>query len=317
MKKNNTLTGTMFYKYNGDDLDLIRIKRAKSQNNIVCIKAIPSGNNTIEYEHHSLDELHKDYVELTPDGTIVFNIVNTYGDDDVIISLIRREDLNKGDSIPYAACRQNIKDIFEHILQGQIDYRDCGVGLSISVDTVPAGIDYKNIFAANTVISTELVNIYNTDTLYDILEFINPLKYNDVLLKNFKSARSAANAIGTTMSKGYCTTLKELLINNNFMDDIDRGFHIIRLPETDLSYCEEDNHMKAEDMKVLMEITSKFYKNHFIAKFDKTIDLSKVEYDHILLRDRIGNIYIMIYSKEETVLSNTTGNEDILRSLKY
>lgn len=316
MKNGQTsLVGIIYYRYtDNNELEMIRVTRVKNKNKIICKKEHLTDKNTVEYETHTLQELDDKYIKLESDGVIIFNGVTLRNAEDVLVSLMRKEDMSTK-AYPYAVCRQNIKDFFEFLIKG--DYEKCGVGMSVSLDTIPNGCDYASIFRVDSIICTDVVNFYITDSLKDILSLVSPLKYNEILKRCKKLEEDYCKTITYRKPmKGYCETLEDLLVSNHFMDDINRGYKIIKL-DTNLSYIKDDTcRLSIDDMKKLMDITSKFYKNHIITKFDKSIDLSKVEYDYLLIRDINSKLYIMIYSSDADILPHADDNRDIIDSFK-
>lgn len=283
--------GLKYYRYLDDKLEIIRILRYYNTEDILVLT---EDNKKIKINR---DQLSK-YVKLNSDGIMVFNIVNLGSEEDVMISLHRREDILKTQILPYAICRQNIRDLFEYTLKG--DLYKTSLGLSVSKDTLPQGYDYKTLFAAEGVIETQYVNVYIDDDLDTILQFVQQLNMNNTLSKLKKTFQS----LEYVSTSGACSTVKELLETNDFMMEFDRGFKIIKL-DSEIKYNDEH----CMDLKVLIEFANKTSisiepQNTFVLEYDKTIDLSKISEDHVLIRDKNNKLFIMLYNNKKDITPN-------------
>lgn len=328
IRKANYFIGSKYYRYISDtELEVLRISRIKNENQVVAIKNVYKTDktpelinkttwdvpleDTISFEYLSIKDLKENYTKLLSDGLMIFNII-TIGDmEDVVVTLMRREDINNGIQVPYVICRQNVKDFHDYLIKA--DWGKTCVGSCISQDTIPNGCDFRAMLTADNVVCSNIVNVYIDDTLEDILKFVNTLNYDDCLKRIYELATKHAQTFNYPMPDGYCKTLVKLLEDNAFMDDFNRGFGLIKFP-TVLDF--KDNRLFDEDLQVLSDLTGKLYLGHFICAYDKTIDLSRISYDYILIKDLSDKIYIMIYGEsKDTLPSYAKLHQDILSSM--
>lgn len=290
-RKPNNSVGLKYYKYNGDQLEVIRIFKYYNPNKIMVL----CEDNTCKIlNREQLDE----YVKLNSDGLMIFNIVKISNSQDVLISLHRRKDITEKKIFPYLVCRQNVKDIFDYSIQG--DWSKTSIGVCVTTDTIPQGIDFKSLFKVDSVIETQMVNIYIDDTLDSILKFIKKYYLNECLIKLNAEIKKYPHLVST----GSCTSVEELLNTNDFMLDFDRGYNIIRLEKIDLTKNLKDRTLDDEAIKELTAQTNILVlpQNTFIVEYDKTIDLTKIEEKYFLIRDKNNKLYVVLYKDDSIVL---------------
>lgn len=317
-KRNVTIVGTKYYRYNGDELEIIRIQKIKNENCFLVRyeqggpenKGLPNTKNFVKMTKAELGT----FTKLASDAVIIFNIVTLGNSEDVVVNIMRRKDIENHILFSYAICRQNVKDLFEFIITG--DWNKTGVGICISKDTIPAGCDYKQLFKVSNILKKDFVNAYIGDTLDDILSFVNPLNYNDTLKKIKNTAVKYYEIINEPIAKGYCTSLGQLLESNHFGDELDRALEITKVPMS-LAYTKETNKLSSEDIIAIADIIGFAMHDTFVVKYDKTIDLKNISYDYKLLRDKHNQIYIVTYSDKQDALptwANSQDYADIIRS---
>lgn len=328
IRKANYLVGTKFYRYDeNDNLIMLRVVRIKNEDTIV-VKEISYNNPTVEFDktiYHmpkleptikifpiKKKELFDNYTKLLSDGIMIFNIITIRDMEDVVVTLMRRKDIENRIQVPYVICRQNVKDFHDYLIK--TDWAKTDVGTCISQDTIPNGCDFRELLVADNIIQSNIVNVYLDDSLDDILEYVNTLNYDHCLAKIFDLAKEHANTFNYPFPRGYWRTLRDLLNDNDFMDDFDRGFNII-----DVDFIIEEipnNQLYPDDMQRLEDLTGQKFLGHFICPFEKTIDLSRISYDYKLIRDKVGALYIMIYGESQNVLpSYAQYHQDILASM--
>lgn len=285
--------GDKFYKYieEKDEIEIIRIKKIQNENLFSYIK---------DGETHKIsrEQLLNEYTRLKPDGILAFTIVNLENKlKDVIVALYRTKDLNNGISIPYCACRQNIFDMFTNQVQkGKTMY----VGVSVSQETMPDDTPFEIVLACNGIDYMNQVSVYLDDTLEQILSFVNKSKF-DLTLTNIH------NNVTNNDIKGYCTTLNQLLTENDFMYDFLRAYNIIRVNfAIDKEQTELDPFRREYVEGLIKEEMFKTY----VVKYDKEIDLNKIERSHIIVSDKNKEIFIIAYDKGEYI------NREYARNIK-
>lgn len=290
--------GTRFYKWNDDTLYEIKVIKNSDDTKI---KVRELGDIKNEF-FITKDELLSDYTKLSPDGFITFNIVNIGKDiRDVMITLSRRVDIKNGDPLPYAVCRQCITDIFSNQIK-KLD-NDQYYGVSVSKDTCPANVEFSNFLACNGAEYTITVAFYIGDKLSDILKMIKTKNFDIALYNLFVDrCKYVSNNIKILFKNymeqktldGYCKTLEDLLSLNNFSYDLYRAYDIIPF-DLDLSMCIG----KALDPVALHELSILLcvdIDKSIVIKYDKSIDLSKIERDYQVISDVNDNIYVVGYT---------------------
>lgn len=297
--------GDKYYKVIDGDLDLIRIVKIINDDTSVILK----GTSTKKIDNDVL----KDYIKLNPDGYVFFNIVNMGATkeegQDVIVSLNRKTDIDKGIGLPFAACRQNIYDFFSNQIQKEdsVTY----LGLSMSIETTPEDVRYESILACGSMDYSERISIYIDDKLDILLRMIRDTnKFNSVLYHIHKIMKGSEY-------HGLCTTLKDLLEYNKFMYDFKRAFNIIPI---DTIIVDEDN-ITANNIIDIEDVIKHRLVNFQIFKYTKTINLSKIERDYLLISDSNDALYIVIYTKGEGInrpyINNIVDKSDSINLIKH
>lgn len=289
--KNSVYKGLKYYTYNENhELVVLRLKRIKNDNLYIMLD---KDNNEIRLNREEFGK----YIKLNQDGFVTFSrVALEQGIEDVIVSLHRKEDLSSTNT-PYAVCRQNIFDIFTN--QINRDENMMYVGVSVSKDTCPVDVDYNITLACNGVLESDIVNIYLDDSLEDIMRFVNPVNYDSVL-------RRLYDDIGNSKTvSGYCKSLEELLIENDFMQDFHRAFKVIELKSVI-----KDNNINIEQLYMLWDILKSKISNVFTIPYGKDIDLTKIERDYSLVCDNSNKVYILAYDKGEYVNPSYAKLED-------
>jgi len=277
----NKTIGNKYYKYVGDKLELLRLVRIKNEDSYVMRDAL---GITVKL---TKDEL-LGYTKLNSDGYITFAIVSLeQGIQDVIVSIHRREDILKGDNIPYCVCRQNIYDMFTHQLERSEAISH--IGMSISKDTCPMDVKFEMVLACNSIVSLSVVNVYLDDSLEDILKFISPLNYDAAL-------RVLADKMDGATVKGNCRALKALLEEKEFFNDFHRGFGIHKLP-----YAIRSKNLTEEMVLFLEAILKHRVLEYSIVKYGMDIDMKAVATKHLLIVDNLDNLYLVLYTEGEYV----------------
>ena len=283
--------GDRFYKeFSDDDKEDFRIVKIKNENTF-RIKYTNGELDTI-----TRDVIEKEYVRLIPDGLIAMNIVNVgkvRPEDkeelkDVIVAIYKTEDLDNGVNLPFDVCRQSIEDLFTKQINTNpyVQY----AGMSMNQNNVPAGCDFIMILACNSIAYSVGCSVYLDDTLEDILGLINTKKFDDVLSSMY--AKIAPNVFG------YYPTVKELLVNNDFMFDFRQAFNIEKVYFT-MKVNEEDYSMDLEQLKVLENIVHFIMEEPYVIPFSRDINLDDIKRSYLLVSDEKDNIYIVIYDKGE------------------
>ena len=105
---------------------------------------------------------------------------------------------------------------------------------------------------------------------------------------------------------GYCKTLNDLITINNFEYDFYRAFNIIPINDDLSSHIEDE--CPIEIVNFLKGITRRNIDKSIVIKYDKSIDLSKIERKYVLVADNNKDVYIVAYTDTGVYQVPTSGN---------
>ena len=281
--------GIKFFKYDEDEnLHQVRIKKVN-----VVDKTITCYDNNWKLTTIPYERLIEDYTMLKQDGIMIFLIVNVQDAKDVVITLQRSD---SDDKLPFAVCRQSIYDFFTNITNNKpwIGY----IGVSVSKDTCPANIKFEDVLACTGVDKSFPVAVYLDDTLDMILKFIKTSVFDKTLVELKRMSEENIKNNGNRMEiQGYCTSIKELLKLNYFMNDFRSCFNIRTLPfhiDGELEHISNPNVLFLEkELKVNIMET-------YLIPYSKEIDLKQIKRDYLLVADsQDEKVYILGYDKAD------------------
>lgn len=284
LKEARPLPGTRYYRYLNDQLIEIRLKKIKNDN---CYVVEIAGG--IEFKMSKAE--FKTYTKLMPDGYTSFVVgVLEDGVKDVIVTFHRKQDITTKEQIPFATCRMNIYDIFTNTINKEegVMY----IGCSVNIDSCPSDIDYHRLRICNGFEASTIVSTYIEDTLDDILRYVNPLPYNDVLYVLNLGYNSPQNTIKT---RGVCKDLRMLLTQNHFIDDVYYGFKELKVQ---FEYIEEIGN---QFIPAIEDVIKHEMINPVWVPFSRDIDLSKIEDSYLIIRDSANKLYIVSYKEGEYI----------------
>ena len=281
-------------KYFNEDGDIIRITSGKNPEKIRAINL--DGEKLFLTQQELLDN----YILLTPDAIITFNVAKIQHLEDVIVLVYRKDELDRKDSIPYIVCRQSITDFFSNAVAPEMQY--CGVCLS--KESCPEGVDIQQTLACDGIVRSEQVMIYMDDKLDNILSFIKTKEYDNILyslfvdhLRYVSKSRGGEiffkNAINEDAIDGYCKCLKDLLSYNNFMFDLHRGFNIYPM-DIDLNK-DMDAELSNDNKEILSRYMCKNITDSYVIRFGRDINLADIKKEYILISDKSENVFLVAY----------------------
>lgn len=301
--------GSIFYRYIDNKLEKIRVCRM--QNSETVSIELEDGTK----KKVSIKDIHQNYTLLNPDGYVSFTRVKMNGShlDDVIITFHRKSDIAQNNH-PYAVCRQAITDLYTNLINRKCDIQY--IGCSVSIDTCPEDVDFRLCTACDEVVNTEMIAFYIGDTIKKTLSFIKTSIYDDIL----KVMKNQCNS----NILGCCTSVEELLMQNNFEYDVLRGLDIYPVSfKTELE--KDDNgidHLSKTCTTQLEDILKRELKTTIVVPYSKEIDMNEIKMDYILIRDLNKDIYIVGYVGGERVNHSYDALEDkrdyiLMNDLKY
>lgn len=301
---NDLIRNTRYYRWitlDNNDSMLEEIILLKVNNENSCSVKVKRGNDVGSIKKITLDYLKTNYTKLSPDGYIIFNIVSVRDNlKDVMVTIVRKKDIDNHETLPYAVCRQCLVDIFAKQLDktGK-DY----VGLSVSKDSCPADVSFDNFFACDNICYTEYVSFYIGDSLDYIFQYIkNVDRFDNTLVNlfndhcNYKSGNN--KFIADVFKKdscldGYCKSLKDLLILNNFKYDLNTAYGIypLNISDDDLAYGVLNDNART----ILSEILNTRIEKSIVLKYDRDIDLSQIQRKYCLISTNSDTVYVVGY----------------------
>lgn len=307
MKKESKLyeqpIGAYYFKYEKDELILLRLYKVKDENTFLLKDKQKS---KVVLTKEQLEE----FTMIEPDGLIIHVLASDpqHGVD-TLCMLYKIEDIDNNVMEPYAICRQNVIDPFETILNN--DSSKIYVGVSMSRDTAPADFDFKSLCTAAGVRDQKINFVYKDDSFEDIMSFVHESLYNKAL-----------NIIKSHMSKddrstyiGFESTYRQLLIDNDFMYDFRRAFNIVRLNltiNTSIDSWTEDGIYKISDkeIKTVESLTKHQVIAPILIKYDKSVDIDSIKRDYLFFEDLNKELYIISYEKGEYINREYDSLED-------
>lgn len=277
--------GSKFFKYNNDVPEMFRLLRIKNQDTFV----LKDENGTrIKV---SAKELQSDYIKLIADGIITLSIVTLQNHtQDVVLTLHRMKDIDQRDDTPWVICRQSIFDIFTNLVNHEEDVQYAG--LSISRESCPPDIEFKECSACESVIKCTLTDVYMDDTFEDIMSLLDVSKANDVLRDLAKHNEGSI--------RGWSANVRELLLSTRFMYDFLRAFDIYPLNFT-ITVNEEDHTIPVEQVEQIEDIIKSKINAIMVVPYSKEIDLKEINQKYILVSDAAEKIYVVAFQKGEYI----------------
>ena len=292
------ITGEKYYKT--ETGEIVRVLVDSNPNMIKC-----SMGNSLQRLKLRPDELEKDYVRLIPHATITFSIVKVQDMEDVIITVYRREDMEKKETLPYIVCRQSITDLFANTINP--DYKNLITGFCASKESLPEKVPMENILACDTIISSDVVAVYMNDNFKDIMKLIRSKAYDIVLYNlfvdhvNYKYKDNVKEYMNKSCVDGYVKTLKDLLTDNEFMYEFNRGFGIYPLTLTVSNDEIKDKKLNAYNSMIISNLILRKITSTLLIPYEHVIDTDIIENDHILFKDNSGRLFILLYTWSEEI----------------
>jgi hypothetical protein len=293
INKINTFIGVKFYKYNENkDLEIIRVVGIKPNNRFTVIK----NNDTLLKCIKTAEQLHE-YTMLRPDAIFTFNIVINAEDkeklQDVVVTMSRKQDKD----MPYVVCRQMMQNLFSQIVTTQTILGNC-----VSQDTCPLDVNFRINFVCSKLVRTFGVNAYLDDTPEDILKFANKIIHqaDKVLEEQYQRLHP--------VYKGLCTSVKQLLEENSFWDDVYKGLKI-----TKLNSKIENSSLSLEQLTYLEQEISYLMDKVDVVEYDHDIDFTKIKSDYMLILDSEKKLYLVSYLRGSFIKQEHLSEEELAK----
>ena len=287
--------GCKLYKYveGMDEPEILRIYKVDEVK-----KVIQLFNKDRKKVTKTLEELESEYRQLAPDGVVNVSIVKNNTVSDVVVTLGRLIGPVQDNDYPYAVCRQLIYDVFTNYANSA-DENTVYAGMSISKDTCPAEVEFKDVLVCDKLVESRAVYVYLDDTLDDLLAIIPSKKY-DAVLRNIELL-SKSTDLGTfepgVRALGFAKSFRELLVSNKFMYDFRRAFGIFDVP---YEISEEYESLYEPNIIFIEKQLHVNILETYLVRYTRELDLGSIKRDYMLVSsDKEDNkkIYIVAFDK--------------------
>lgn len=271
MNKYDVITGKRFFKYNTntDITNAFRVIKVLNENKIECKDEADGKIFTINKKTLS------EYNTLIPDALYCISLVSTSkAQNDIIIYIMRKEDLQKPTPIP-------------NIIGRQMILNDRDINKIVLGDYITNGAENEdlNLFlSAKKIHSTIMINSYLDDSLEDIENLLsnNKKKIDTMMENNFKNFK--ANSLkheyhGEIYGPKSIHDLLQIM-----QKDIDASLGISSL---------DTNTLSKEELELFIGSP---YANLSVVEYKKDIDLDKIQSNYFISRFEDGKVYVVSYS---------------------
>lgn len=271
MNKYNVITGKRFFKYNPDTdiTNAFRVIKVLNENKIECKDE--SNDKVFTLNKKALSE----YNTLIPDALYCISLVSTSkAQNDIILYVMRKEDMEKSTPIP-------------NIIGRQMILNDKNVDKIVLGDYITNAIENKELslfLSASKIHSTIMINSYLDDSIEDIENLLSDDKdkINRMMENNFKNFK--ANSLKHEYHGEIYgpESIHDLL--GIMQKDIDSSLGISSL---------DPNTLSKEEFELFVGSP---YTNLSVVEYKKDIDLDKIQSNYFLSRFEDGKVYVVSYS---------------------
>lgn len=263
-RKETFMNGTKYYKSNMELEEALKsVIRISDYDPVKKIYTAKENDSNII--HLNEEELQKDWTRLVPDAMIMMCIVE-YDDLADVLFCAHKKDGATFKAVPDIVCRQNIIDVYS----GNTNT----IGMCISQKTKLDQVGFEELLQYNEMNAMYVSMCYIDDTIDDILEYTNTKRADAVLRRLNENYYSKYEVI-----KGSFKTLKELLMNNQFMLEYHMMFDILEVP---FSIKWKDLVPKQALVDIIAETTRKVPSALYVIPYNKSINLKSFEREYIL-----------------------------------
>ena len=324
MENISTELGKIYSKYNSkeDKFELYRVANIINKDDDKEYVISPIDDKSYHFYRDELDckvlsqeEYNKfkiDYDALKSEGIVsLSNIVSIKNDirsiKDILVIYFPNNKVTKVPDInqPYIVARQGINNIFAE-MAGEIDT----VGLSVSLDTLPAGYALSDFIANESVEDSRLCHVYKTDSSFD-LDLLLENENTDSILKELFDQRVyflSNTRIDFVKEKyegkdicvdGYCNSLRKFLIESGFMEDL-----LNKMGITIVDFELKDNKpLNEEEKLILITLYGGIKINKAVPlRFSYEINLNGIKMKYLLIStkdsiDKETELFIVPYTE--------------------
>ena len=311
------LIGMKYQIFNtGGDMEVYRVVEELDEEHVNVIRLLPE-DNTKEKIKKEKQYILGSTISISPDAMMDIMLTEKeYQQDilnDVYVCVYKTTDILSNMVEPALILRQDTYSYTKNGIFGGDDSNKVYVGDCITKDNIPfLEGDIMSICEFDKVLYNYTINLYINDKLSDILDCI-PKKVH----KRFDRILKPMSYRNSDVISGYSSNLKDLLIDNKFIDNYRSVYNIIAIDFPividDRSWNEDGDVILNDKQKRRIEdLLRKYITNIKVIKYDHDLDIKDiVSFKHILVSDDTETIYLIAY--EET--GDYPTDPDIINSL--
>ncbi len=301
----NTELGKIYSKYNEEEdyFDMYRVANIIEENNDIKYLLLAINNKTYHFyddenEWMIIDEerykkFKSEYDLLKSEGIVsLSNIVSVKNDireiKDILLIYFPNNKYTQVPDVnqPYIVARQGINNIFAE-LAGEIDT----VGLSVSLDTIPAGYALSDFIANESVINSRLTHVYKTDDSFDLNMLLSTDETENILKELFNQRVFFLSNTRPDFDEekykdkdicldGYCNSLHKFIVESGFIEDLKNSMGIT-IVDFEL---EEDKPLDEEEKLILITLYGGIKINKAVPlRFSYEINLKPIKMKYLLV----------------------------------
>ena len=307
------IIGTKYQIFEGEELKVRRVVRAKDDNTYVMKEDGVDQNFIVTNK-----ELADKYVRLTPDAFLNIMITKEPAFEgsevnDVYFCVNRATDITMGVQEPALILRQNVYSNFKNIsssMFGDVYIGECLTIVNSHKEEIVELISFEEIIKQCSVAT------YLDDSEDDILMCI-PNKFKKDIDTTLLSIKSSL----PEMCKGATESLVELWKDNDFIGNYKSIFNIVQIDfpimlGKDSLNINGDIVLNAKQKQRLEDMLRRYISNIRVIKYDKDIDISKiVNVQHVVVCDSENKIYLIAYDVDGYYMDNEADDKQVIEAL--
>lgn len=306
----NINQGAKYYTYEGETRIVYRV--IKITDDEITVRTEDKSRKTIK--RATLENM----LELMPEALLDLMITTTTMDgkeyDDVYGCVYRTDAIMSSVKTPHIILRQDCYSILKNNPFNEMGTTEY-VGDCLTQDFMPNGDKLMSIMLFDSVQFNTTISLYLDDTLDDILGCI-PRSAMDKINNTLRGIKSRMNSDAVHIV-GYCSSLEELMKDNNFMTCYRSIFNITQVDWPVVLGKESYNSdgdiiLNGKQRKKIEDMLRKYISNIHVLKYDQDLDIgSFVAFKHIMISDSSQTIYMIAYQED----GDYPVDDDIARAL--
>jgi hypothetical protein len=153
------------------------------------------------------------------------------------------------------------------------------------------------------LVKAEYVNGYLDDTPDTILKLASKIVHQgDKILKE------QYDSLISKYPQGLCTSVKQLLEENKFWDDVNKGLKITKLNDK-IENCS----LNLDQLTYLEKEISHLMDNVTVIEYGQDIDFSQIKSDYMLISDSENRLYLVNYLRGSFIKDEHMSEEELAK----